>query len=111
MFDYRECRPASPGFLPGAARVQFPTAGEAEFKSRPRDERGGRVCDCPTRMSGVRTLNEEQVMPVTSNTGNKKTRALVRPFHPAALRAGQPPETVRGGHHRQLAWPPVSVCS
>jgi hypothetical protein len=47
MFAYRERRLRAP-VIAGAARVKFPTAGNIEFNADPRDERGGRVCDCPT---------------------------------------------------------------
>jgi hypothetical protein len=78
MFAYRERRLASPGSLPGAARVQFPTAGSAEFKSRPRDGRGGRICDCPTGPSG---RNEEQADAGQHIKTGTKNAPLVSPFH------------------------------
>jgi hypothetical protein len=87
MFAYRERRPASPGYLPGAARVQFPTAGSAEFKCRPRDERGGRVCDCPTGPSG--RMRSKQ-LPDCSSTPEPINRASGVPIPRAALRPGSP---------------------
>jgi hypothetical protein len=45
MFAYRERRLRA-STIAGAAEVKFLTAGK--FTADLRDERGGRVCDCPT---------------------------------------------------------------
>ena len=109
MFAYRERRLRAPA-IAGAAEVQFLTAGNVEFKADLRDECGGRVCDCPT--GAPFGANEEQADAGQHiNTGNKKCAGSGVPIPSRGLEIGQPPETVRGGHDRQLAWLPVSTCS
>jgi len=88
MFAYRERRLRAPA-IAGAAEVQFLTAGNVEFKADLRDECGGRVCDCPTGALVARMRSK--LMPVSTSTPEtKNARALVCPFHPAALRSGNP---------------------
>jgi hypothetical protein len=48
-------------------------------------------------------------MPVSTSTPETMKSRLWCAHSTRGLETGQPPETVRGGHDRQLAWLPVSV--
>jgi hypothetical protein len=84
MFGYRERRPRAL-VIAGAAEVQFLTAGKIKVQRRPRDERGGRVCDCST--GAFVGANEEQaVAGLHNNTGDARRELCpVRGFPTARL--------------------------
>ena len=83
MFAYRERRPRASA-IAGAAGVQFLTAGNLEFHADLRDERGGRVCDCPGDADAADRADprfEEQAAPV-GNTGTDEFRATLCQLRP-----------------------------
>jgi hypothetical protein len=95
-----------PGYA-GRCSGESPDHSACEFNAGLRDGRAGRVCDCPC---GAEGSNEEQADAGQHiNTGTMQSR-LWCAHSTRGLETGQPPETVRGGHDRQLAWLPVSIC-
>ena len=88
MFAYRERRPRAL-VIAGAPEVQFLTAGNVEFKADLRDERGGRVCDCPTGAPVARMRSK--LMPVsTPKPEPNKNPGNAEPIATRALRPGNP---------------------
>jgi hypothetical protein len=87
MFAYRERRLRAL-VIAGAAEVQFLTAGKIKVQGRPRDERGGRVCDCPT--GALKAQMRSRLMPVSIPTPETKNPGNAVPIATWALRQGNP---------------------